>query len=121
MTLVWVALAVAVVLVLGAVLRRSSGPRTPHEPRPGEDLPPHAHTLVTDDMVVLRVCDREEAIVAHGLIETSGIPVAMRGTNVNEAMSAYGRRPATRYRILVPADRAEEAEALLASGPGEPG
>jgi hypothetical protein len=118
MTALWVI--AAVIVFAGAVLRRMGDQRIQRARRPGEDLPPLAHTPVTDDMVVLRVCDREEAVVILGLIETSGIPVAMRGTHLNEALSAYGRRPATQYRIFVPADRVEEAEALLSEPEGQP-
>jgi hypothetical protein len=112
MTLLWVVVAVIAVLLLAGLMRRSAGPRAP---RPGEELPQRPNTPVTDDMVRLRTLDTEEAQVVRGLLETSGIPVALRGADPLDVMVTYGRRPPMRFDLYVSADRVEEAEALLAA------
>jgi hypothetical protein len=115
MTALWVI--AAVIVFAGAVLRRMGDQRIQRARRPGEDLPAHHNTPVSDDMVLLRTLDTEEAQVVRGLLESSGIPVAMRASDSMDAMMVYGRRPPRRFAVYVPADRAEEADALL-SEPG---
>ncbi len=112
MTALWVI--AAVIVFAGAVLRRMGDQRIQRARRPGEDLPAHPNTPVSDDMVLLRTVNNEEAQVVRGLLETSGIPVAMRSADPLQMMVSYGRRPPQRFDVYVPADRAEEAAALLA-------
>jgi hypothetical protein len=112
MTVALLLLLAAAILVLAVYLRGTDLGRRTREPRPGEDMPPPHLTYVPDDeTVVLRTLPAQEAQVVRGLLETSGIPVKLRGM---DELTPYLRTPPRAFRVIIPIDRVEEAEALLA-------
>lgn len=112
MTVALVLLLVVAVIVLAAYLRSTETVRPRRAPKPGEGLPgPAGLGGPVEEAVVLRTLKAEEAHVVRGLLESSGIPVALRG--VDGDLTARTRTPPRAFRVLVPADRVEEAEALL--------
>jgi hypothetical protein len=116
MTVALLLLAAVAVMVVATAMRNAGtarrGPARPGEGMTRPDVP------VTDDMVTLRVLVPEEAHVVRGLLEGAGMPVAMVPADPDDLVAARYRTMPRQYRLLVPEDRAAEAEALLA-GPLE--
>lgn len=69
---------------------------------------------VPDGYVALRpALPREEALILQGLLESSDIPAPL--ITPSAGLHTYTRAPSSTVAVYVPADRAEEAEALLAA------
>jgi hypothetical protein len=110
MTPVLVVVGIIVVVAFVVMQRRNErGPRRP-EPKPGEGM--DRHDIPPDGMVPIDVMASEEAVVARGLLEAAGIPVAVSG--LRTALPAAYRSPPRAMRLYVDPERLDEARALLA-------
>jgi hypothetical protein len=115
MALGWLVLAVVVVAVLSRAMRSADAARRARAARPGEDVPRPAVPLTNDDLVDLGEYDHEEAEVIYGLLDSNGIPALLKVPR--GGMGTAYRGVPRRQRLLVAADRADEARALLAGPP----
>jgi Putative prokaryotic signal transducing protein len=115
MVILWVVLAIVVVAVAARAMRAADAARKARAAKPGEGLHRPVAPVEDDDLVILGEYDHEEAAVLYGLLDSNGIPALLRGAQGTIA-PAYRGVP-RRERVLVAADRADEARALLAAPP----
>ncbi len=110
MVVVYVVVAVVIVALLARLMQLGGVPRV-RRARPGEDIT-RPEAPIHSDVVDLGEYDREEAAVILALLDSNGIPATLQAARGDELYDSY-RIPPRRQRLLVAADRADEARALL--------
>ncbi|MGE5370409.1 MAG: putative signal transducing protein [Solirubrobacterales bacterium] len=81
---------------------------------PGVSTCPGCHAPVTEDWLCLRVVFPPEDAVLKSMLEDFGIPVLLKYEGI-APVQGLTIGPLAEVRVLVPAARFEEAEALLQS------